>query len=455
MPQNPPIQPPVDYSQLMGMGQQQQQPQNNSLISRFFGSNAGSGADNPLLSGSNLPNTNVWSNLLPNHPRIAEGLGNATMMASMIPGGDTIGQNISQVAGAMSQLPYAKLMRAYQMYQPALETAQTQSKMNLEQAQTGEANAHANLYSYKNQYDLMASQQRMQNEAAMRMEGQKVSYGFGPGGTYGYWQNLPVKDDRGNEVRDQSGGIQFKQTFTQTHTADEARRDQPNKAYGTGSTRFGGLGQLGAEAEWLLKGKGIDPETAGADDVDSALNEVHQRRATAAAQGNLNNPVSNADNVKEQRARVAKNDEDVMGSLKTEMGKLDESDPEKMSQSQQKELDQRLMADHMFDKGDMNAGIQADKDKMVASAKQRRGVYARLQALAGQYAKQPISQQTGLQDFFTQKGYDPVNHKFNDPPVRVEGPDGKQFDAHPEDWPRKADGTPVATYQGYKLVQSK
>lgn len=123
----------------------------NPAYAGFRGANSQAG-QNPLLAGSTLPETNQWSNLMPGHPRLAAGLDNATLMAGMIPGGDTIGANISQVAQAFNNLPYAKLMRAYQLMQPGNELSELQSKLGLQSAQTQEALGQAGYYTGYGEY---------------------------------------------------------------------------------------------------------------------------------------------------------------------------------------------------------------------------------------------------------------------------------------------------------------
>lgn len=134
----------------------------------FVGGRAGaanSDSQNPMLqplSGSNLPQTNELSKLFPGHPRLGGALDNAAMAMSMIPTGNTIGENIQGVSNALTELPYARLAHQFQMMQPGLQTQQTQASI-YEQLMRGQ------MYSGKNQAQVEAARQRDMAETQVRM----------------------------------------------------------------------------------------------------------------------------------------------------------------------------------------------------------------------------------------------------------------------------------------------
>lgn len=167
----------------LGISQMLQNPAYQKFLGQGSGgSTGGTNPDNPMLQamlGGSLPNTNMFSAMFPNHPGLAGALGNAALMASLTPQGHTIGENISGVAGAVRQAPYAKLVQQYQMLNPGLETAQLMSKLGLESAQTEQARAMAEEHSTKNQALIMAQQLRGQAAAQINANKGKPTFGAG------------------------------------------------------------------------------------------------------------------------------------------------------------------------------------------------------------------------------------------------------------------------------------
>lgn len=121
-------------------------------------------AQNPLLqplTGRNLPQDDEFQRMLPGHQRVANALSNAALGMSMIPTGMTIGQNIQGVSGAMTELPYARLMHAYQLLQPSMQTAGQQAGI-MEQLMRGQYYGGRNMAAVEamRQRDAMSAQIR-------------------------------------------------------------------------------------------------------------------------------------------------------------------------------------------------------------------------------------------------------------------------------------------------------
>jgi hypothetical protein len=308
------------------LGQLQQLLQNsNSPYARFFGSGLQDQA-NPVAQGGSVPQANNYSQMFPNHPRVAQALNNAGLVMGNIQQGETAGENIGSVARSVTGLPYARMMQAYGMYNPAFETAQLSSKLGLEAGQTYEARQRGAMYGVEPQLRLQAEQQRMQAEAAIRMEGQKPTPGFGtvpkdyqgdekfkPGqsGVWGNYFTEIQKNPDGSEARDKNGNIQIVRRFEPTMTPEEAQQNRPYQAYGSG-TQKGPLGQFGAEMEIYMRGNGIDPDKATDQDLFKAMQGVWNGRAQAAGQ----NPVSQADIQKKNMADQDAADKDFYQNQK-------------------------------------------------------------------------------------------------------------------------------------------
>ena len=88
--------------------------------------------NNPAASamqGSSLPNSNPMSDLTSSRPGLGNALNNALLTMSMMPTGMTIGENIKNFSGALTELPYAKLAHAYQMLNPGMQMQQQQAQI--------------------------------------------------------------------------------------------------------------------------------------------------------------------------------------------------------------------------------------------------------------------------------------------------------------------------------------
>lgn len=104
--------------------------------------------------------------------RAGNALSNAGLAMSMIPTGRTIGENIQGVSNAMTELPYARLMHAYQMLQPQLGGMQAQAGIQ-------ELLGRGQYYSGRNMSDIYAQQQRGEAAAQDRAHQQEIMAGVG------------------------------------------------------------------------------------------------------------------------------------------------------------------------------------------------------------------------------------------------------------------------------------
>lgn len=134
-------------------------------------------SQNPMtaaMMGGSLPGTNELSRLMPNHPRLGGALDNAALAMSMIPTGMTTGENIKNVSGAMTELPYARLAHAYQMLNPGMQA-------QMMGAQIGEARARGEYFGGRNLASVEAMRQRDAEAAAVRAGMGKPSVQVMPG----------------------------------------------------------------------------------------------------------------------------------------------------------------------------------------------------------------------------------------------------------------------------------
>ena len=130
---------------------------------------------------SGVNKNTLWQRLGING-RLGAGLDTGSMLASMIPSGRTIGENIAGVAGAIHNLPYAELLHQYQMAGPSLERAKELSGIQLQQAQAQEALQRGEYFSGRNQAGILAQQLRGQSAEALRAQSGKAQP---------YWSQAP------------------------------------------------------------------------------------------------------------------------------------------------------------------------------------------------------------------------------------------------------------------------
>ena len=216
------LQPPGQGGAAPDQGQNAAQ---RSIIQRLFGGGGQHGAmpGSPMLP--QMPNDSAFSNILPNRPRVAGALDNAALMASMIPGGATIGENISQVAGAMSEQPYARLMHAYQMMNPQLQAQMGVAQLGGLQAQTLETLGRGEYYRGENQAKVQAAQQQREGYAQIQLAKGTTHVMPDKNGnaiyrtlTEGQWQ-----DDNGKRVPPYTPGAHVEPIYQDTPVLDKEK----------------------------------------------------------------------------------------------------------------------------------------------------------------------------------------------------------------------------------------
>lgn len=246
-----PVNYPAEYSGGMGAGD----PYMDSMLTMQAMQGGGIGAGSPMMqryqqqmqapnamlaamTGRALGQPEELARLAPG--RAGTALAGAGLAASMIPTGMTIGQNIQGVSGAMTELPYARLMHAYQMLQPGMQT-------QIGQANVMKALAQAEMFGGRNLAQVEAQRQRdlmeTQYQAQFRAESGKeipaiqMAPAAEPSGrwkqgelTYGVLRNVPVTDPKTGQV------IRMDQQYV-----PQMNKKEYDQWYGTGGTTAQGL----------------------------------------------------------------------------------------------------------------------------------------------------------------------------------------------------------------------
>ena len=222
-------------------------------------------SQNPMAAsmiGSSLPQNNELSSLMPGHPRLGAALDNASLAMSMIPTGMTTGENIKNVSGAMTELPYARLAHAYQMLNPGMQYQTAGAQLNLLQAQREETLGRGEYYSGRNLASVESMRDRDQRAQLLRSLSGKPQYGLFPAAQddpQGRWkkgENVygQFQDDY---VEDKQGEPGLKRSFVPVMTEPEAT----SRGMTTGGvSNMKNANQLGTGLANLLTGYYINNE---------------------------------------------------------------------------------------------------------------------------------------------------------------------------------------------------
>lgn len=283
--------------------------QSNPAYAKFFtgaGANAPSptpwmrDVSHPLMDQQSM-DPNVFNKMMPNHPGLAGRIGGAMLGASAVPGiPGTAGAGIQGVASSVANAPYARLMQAYQMMQPGLQTAELQSKLGLERAQTEDVYAQTQERSYSNQYKLMTAQARAQGTVAARDAAAKIDEGFdrapedidvvGTNGMEHISKGTPAYGTWHKEVvYDEDGVPDIKKTFVPTHTAE---RGAQMKQYWPSQ---GATGTLDHQLDLILGRSGKTMETATPAEKADAYEKMKTLSGLELFGARQNAPISTAD----------------------------------------------------------------------------------------------------------------------------------------------------------------
>lgn len=209
-------------------------------------------SQNPMtaaMMGGSLPGTNELSRLMPNHPRLGGALDNAALAMSMIPTGMTIGENIKNVSGAMTELPYARLAHAYQMLNPGMQA-------QMMQAQIGEARARGEYFGGRNLASVEAMRQRDAEAAAVRAGMGKPSVQIMPGPDGKPWMgNYEVQ----SIDRDAEGHAIPRMKFTPVMPYSEYTKGISSTGAVSGAYPGRGQGSPASRTYDFLIGEGLNP----------------------------------------------------------------------------------------------------------------------------------------------------------------------------------------------------
>lgn len=267
-----------------------------------------------LDASGQVDDANIWNKVMPNRGRLANALGTGALLGGMIGQGQTIGENVSNVARAISQLPFARVQQQMQMTEPGVQRAQQLAGISKTQAEAEELKAKAGYESVRGQTQIEAERVRMQEEAAVRMEGNKIEYGWSkapsagisPGGdrwnadqnVWGSFTNKVNRDAQGHPI------------ITKEFNPISTHAEMVTNNYGALAGGLAGHTDMAQDVNHYLmqypQGKNGNFKPNSQEALDEAIAHFYQTSkvdpAIAAVRGGAGIPTRPANAVAEQRA---------------------------------------------------------------------------------------------------------------------------------------------------------
>jgi hypothetical protein len=373
---------------------------------------------------------------------LGRGLETGAMIASMIPGGKTIGENIQQVSGALHNLPLAELEHAYQMGEPGLARAKELSGIQLTQAQTQEASQRGEYFSTRNQASILSQQLRGQSAERLRAESGKAQpywgvapeSGVSPHGTpwkkgeqvWGY--RIPnYVPGNPNDPTD-PGKLDY--TFEPHSTEDEEMKAR----WGIGGGHSFQQQYIGNYMQQFPQGVNgdLDPSSPKGQQalMDEATKQFEQTTkvdpAIAAVTGGAGvknvMPETKADEDKLAAGQQAKADDEAYQRLKKIKPGINEE------QSLQNDTVAWATAQNSQNPDERKAAGDSPFDYHTKTQQANQSHDAQLDQARSSYLGLPQAQRKGFTNYLLQNGYDPKTRSFAAPSQQpqVQAPQGTQ-----------------------------